>query len=144
MNDIENGVLYALELRRQHDSVHEVIPCGIKADGVLHRYLVNGVPYSSIYVDGQELFHNIRQEESQMIKHWNELTHEYDSKYRGQVPPTVIYFSMEKGRISIEDINEMVHRERTGNSLMRGIKRMEDIRRKNNVTEGTSISNYNE
>ena len=144
MNEIENGVLYALELRRQHDSVHKIIPCELKADGILHRYLVNGVPYSSIYVDGQELFHNVRQEESQMIKHWNELTHEYDGEYRGQVPPTVIYFNMEKGWISTEDVNEMVHRERTGNSLVRGIKRMEDVRRKSDVAEGTSISHSNE
>lgn len=55
------------------DSKHEIIySVKLFGGGVLHRFNnPAGVPYSSIYVDGTELFSSERAGEEAMIRRWN-------------------------------------------------------------------------
>lgn len=55
------------------DSVHEIIHVDLKGGAVLHRFLNRaGVPYSAIYLQNVECWSNVREDEGNMLKLWNE------------------------------------------------------------------------
>lgn len=56
-----------------NDTMHTIIDAKLKRCGELHRFKNGaGVPYSAIYIGDKEYYSCPREDESKMIKYWNE------------------------------------------------------------------------